>query len=47
MGGLNVVARDKKGKIKQDYNISRSKEKGKVIEVDKLKKEENKKWMKN
>ena len=43
MGGLNIVARDKKGKIKQDYNISRDKEKGKVIEIDKLKKLEKEK----
>jgi len=49
MAGLNVVLRDKDGKIKQDVNIHRDKEKGKVIDVDKLKKDEElevKKWMK-
>jgi len=40
MAGLNVVLRDKDGKIKQDVNIHRDKEKGKVIDVDKLKKDE-------
>jgi len=41
MGGLDVVARDKEGKIKQDLHVSRDKEKGKIVEVDKLKKEED------
>ena len=46
MGGLDVVARDKEGKIKQDLNVSRDKEKGKIVEVDKLKKEEDE-WRRN
>jgi len=43
MGGLQIVARDKDGKIKQDYKTFRDPEKGKVVEVDKLKKKEEKK----
>ena len=38
--GLQIVNRDKKGKIKQDYNAFRDKSKGRVVEVDKLKKAE-------
>lgn len=40
MAGLKIVLRDKKGKIKQDYNIHRDKKSGKIVEVDKLKKQE-------
>ena len=43
MGGLQIIARDKKGKIKQDLKVSRDKTSGKVVEVDKLKNEEKKK----
>ena len=43
MAGLDIVCRDKSGKIKQDYHIHRDKKKGKVIEVDTLKKKEAKK----
>ena len=44
MAGLNIVARDEKGKIKQDYKIYRDPEKGKVVEVDKLKEEMTNKY---
>jgi len=40
MAGMDIVLRDKKGKIKQDYHVNRTKEKGKIVEVDKLKKKE-------
>lgn len=40
MEGLDVVLRDKDGKVKQDYHVHRDKEKGKVVEIDKLKEEE-------
>ena len=43
MAGMDIVLRDKKGKIKQDYHVSRDKEKGKIVEVDSLKKKEEKK----
>ena len=42
MAGLDIVLRNKKGKIKQDLHVHRDKEKGKVVEIDKLKKQENK-----
>jgi len=42
MGSLGVVLRDKEGKIKQDYYVSRTPEKGKIVEVDSLKKKEEK-----
>ena len=41
MAGIQVVNRDDKGKIKQDYKAERS-NKGRVVEVDKLKKKEAK-----
>lgn len=41
MAGLDIVLRDKEGKIKKDLHIHRNKEKGKVVEVDTLKEEEN------
>ena len=31
MAGMDIVLRDKKGKIKQDYHVNRTKEKGKGI----------------
>jgi len=37
--GLQIVNRDDKGKIKQDYHAYRA-DSGRVIEVDKLKQEE-------
>jgi hypothetical protein len=40
-GGLNIVARDKDGKIKKDIEITRGPE-GKVIKEDELKKKEEK-----
>lgn len=40
MGGIEIVAKDKEGKIKQDLKVSRDKELGKVVEVDELKKKE-------
>ena len=54
MGGIEIIAKDKKGKIKQDLSVSRDNLKGKIVEVDKLKekqiKEEKKhakSWRKN
>ena len=54
MAGMDIVLRDKKGKIKQDYHVERTPEKGKIVEVDKLKKKELKEekkhaksWRKN
>ena len=41
--GLQIVNRGKDGKIKQDYHAYREKGKGRVVEIDKLKKEEAKK----
>ena len=40
MAGLDIVLRDKNGKIKQDLHVHREKGKGKVVEVDTLKEEE-------
>jgi len=40
MAGMDIVLRDSKGKIKQDYHVSRTKEKGKIVKVDSLKKKE-------
>jgi len=42
MAGLDIVLRDKKGKIKQDYHVHRDPKKGRVVEIDKLKKQEEK-----
>ena len=42
MAGLDIVLRDKKGKIKQDLHVHREEGKGKVVDVDTLKKEEEK-----
>ena len=39
--GIQVVNRDDKGEIKQDYKAERGKD-GRVVEVDKLKEEEAK-----
>ena len=44
MGGLEIVARDRKGKIKQDLKISRNLTSGKVVEVNQLKEKEEKNW---
>jgi len=41
MAGLQIVAKDKKGKIKQDYEISRTADK-RIVKVDELKKEQDK-----
>lgn len=40
MGGIEIINKDKDGKIKQDYSLQKDKE-GKKIEVDKLKEEEH------
>ena len=40
--GIQIVNKGKDGKIKQDYAAYRDDKKGKVIEVDKLKKKEAK-----
>lgn len=40
MGGIQIIARDKNGQIKQDYEVSRDKKSGKKIEVNKLKQDE-------
>jgi len=42
MAGMDIVLRDKKGKIKQDYSVSRDNKKGKIVKVDSLKKKEEK-----
>ena len=39
--GIQVVNRDDKGKVKQDYKAERGKD-GRVVEIDKLKEEESK-----
>ena len=38
--GLQVVSRDKKGIVKQDYAAFKDDKKGRVVEVNKLRKEE-------
>jgi hypothetical protein len=38
MAGIQIIAKDKKGIIKQDYELSRTNEKGKVVKIDELKK---------
>lgn len=43
MAGMDIVLRDKKGKIKQDLKVFKDKKKGRIVEVDKLKAEEKKK----
>lgn len=40
MGGIEIINRDKEGKIKQDYSLNKDKE-GKKIQTDKLKEEEH------
>jgi len=42
MAGIDIVLRDKHGKIKQDYHAHRDPIKGKIIEENLLKKEEEK-----
>jgi hypothetical protein len=37
MAGIQIIAKDKKGNIKQDYELSRTEKNGKVIKVDELK----------
>jgi len=39
MGGIQIIAKDKNGNIKQDYEVSRDKKSGKKIKVNKLKNE--------
>jgi len=46
MGGLDIVARNKEGKIKQDYHVSRDIKKGKIIEKNTLKAIEEKELIK-
>jgi len=43
MAGIQIIAKDKTGKIKQDYEMSRTTASGKVIKVDELKKAQKKK----
>jgi hypothetical protein len=42
MGGLEIVNKDREGKIKQDLKVSRSITSGKIIEINKLKELEEK-----
>jgi len=42
MSGLQIIAKDKKGNIKQDYEVSRTAS-GKVVKIDELKKKQHKK----
>ena len=43
MAGMEIVLRDKNGKIKQDLKVSMTNVSGKVVEIDKLKEKEKKK----
>ena len=38
MAGLQIINKDKKGNIKQDYEVSRTAASGKVVKIDELKK---------
>ena len=40
VAGLQIINRDDKGKIKQDYHAYRDPKNGRVIEIDKLKEAE-------
>ena len=40
MAGIQIIAKDKDGNIKQDYELSRNNKDGKVIKIDELKKEQ-------
>ena len=40
MAGIQIIAKDKDGKIKQDYEVSRTDKKGKIIKIDELKSQE-------
>lgn len=42
MGGIEIITRDKKGKIKQDLSVSRTTKSGKKVKVNKLKEKEEK-----
>jgi hypothetical protein len=42
MAGFQIIAKDKKGIIKQDYEVSRNDISGKVVKIDELKKEQAK-----
>jgi hypothetical protein len=37
MGGLQLIAKDKKGNVKQDFELSRDNNSGRKLEVNKLK----------
>ena len=41
MAGIQIIAKDKKGNIKQDYEASRTAS-GKIVKVDELKKAQKK-----
>jgi len=43
MAGIKIIAKDKTGKIKQDYELSRTDSEGKKIKVDELKEKDEKK----
>jgi hypothetical protein len=40
MGGLSIIAKDKKGNVTQDLNVSRDIKSEKIVEVNKLKEED-------
>jgi hypothetical protein len=40
MAGIQIIAKDKKGNIKQDYEVSRNATSGKVVKIDELKAEQ-------
>ena len=42
MAGIQIIARDEKGNIKQDYEVSRTANTGKVVKLDELKAKEQK-----
>ena len=37
MSGIQIIVKDKKGNIKQDYEMSRTVSSGKVIKINELK----------
>ena len=47
MAGIQIIAKDKKGNIKQDYELSRTEAKGKVVKIDEMKKAQAEKKQKD
>jgi hypothetical protein len=40
MAGIQIIARDKNGNIKQDYEVSRTETSGRIVKINELKKAE-------